>query len=67
MRIENRRLCARRKEHGLPRRNQSVCRGAAVACFLAGRGVTKETVLGGSYGINGAVDGYRKGRRKTAG
>jgi hypothetical protein len=26
-------------------------------CRLAGRGVTKETVLGGSYGINGWLDG----------
>jgi hypothetical protein len=56
MRIENRRLCARKTEHGLPRRNRSVCRDAAVTCFLAGRGVTKETVLGGAYGMTGRMD-----------
>jgi hypothetical protein len=41
----------------LPRRNRSVCRDAAVTCFLAGRCVTKETVLGGSYGTTGWLDG----------
>jgi hypothetical protein len=44
-----------------------VCRDAAVACYLAGSSVTQEMVLVGSYGINGWMDGYRKGRRKKAG
>jgi hypothetical protein len=67
MRVENRRLCARRKAQSLPKRNRSVSHDAPVACFLAGSSVTQEMVLVGSYGVNGWMDGYREGRRKKAG
>jgi hypothetical protein len=57
MRMENRRLCARRKDHGFPRRNRTVCSDIDVVCFPTGSGVTQGTVLGGVYGINGWMDG----------